>query len=327
MKFLSKRVLGLLAVGGLFGMVASGAQAEEWPTSTVTMVVPYSAGGSTDITTRKIAELLNDKLGENIIVENRPGAGSTKATSMLAQGRRVSHTVLMASPGHVIGPAIYPGINYDPVEDFKFIRNIIVVPNVMVVPANSPYNTVAQFIEGAKNKEMTFGSSGVGSSLHMSGELLKSMTGLKLTHVPFRGSGESVPALIAGDVDFSFENLPVALPHITAGKMKVLAVTTPERSPYLPDVPTMQEAGAKYGLGDFEVSAWFGLIAHKSFSEEASLKLQKLLDEAMKTQKFQDYLKTRGAVAGKRSGDEFKKFIKTEVVKWAEVAKKANVKK
>ncbi|NVJ93901.1 MAG: tripartite tricarboxylate transporter substrate binding protein [Methylocystaceae bacterium] len=311
----------------MFAAMATGAQADEWPTKTVKLIVPYAAGGTTDITTRKIAELLTDKLDENIIVENRPGAGSTKGTSMLAKGRGASHVLLMASPGHVIGPAIYPGIDYDPVKDFKFIRNIIDVPNVMVVSGDSPYNTVAEFIEDAKNKEMTFGSSGVGGSLHMSGELLKSMTGLNLTHVPFRGSGESVPAVISGDVDFSFENLPVAMPHIKAGKMKALAVTTAERSPYLPDVPTMQEAGKGYGLETFKVSAWFGLIAHKSFSEEASLKMQKLLDEVIKTEDFKEFMKTRGAVAGVQAGDDFKAFIQDEVKKWAVVAEKANVKK
>ncbi|OEY66385.1 Bug family tripartite tricarboxylate transporter substrate binding protein [Marinobacter sp. X15-166B] len=309
-----------LTCGGL-------AQADEWPTDNIRLVVPYSAGGTTDLLTRKVADLLQKEL-TTVVVENRPGAGSTVATGQLARGGRGSdHMLLMASPGHTIGASIYPNLRYDPVEDFTFVRNVINIPNVMVVPVVSPYNTVAEFIEGAREKELSFSSSGIGSSIHMSGELFKSMTKTNMVHVPFRGSGEALPALLSGDVDVSFENMPTVYPHIKSGKLKALAVTTAEASEFLPGVPTIREAGKGYGLEDFETSAWFGLIAHKSFPEEGIDKLQAALDKVMASEEFKNFLPQFGAEAGRVSGDEFRQFIESELQKWSAVAEDANLKR
>ena len=152
------------------GMAVSTASANEWPTSDVRLVVPYAPGGTTDVLARRVADLLQDELGANVIVENRPGAGSTVATGRLARGGRdADHTLLMASPGHTIGAAIYPDLAYDPVEDFVFLQNLIDIPNVMTVPANSPYSNPVEFIEAAQDQSMAFSSSGVGSSIHLSG--------------------------------------------------------------------------------------------------------------------------------------------------------------
>jgi tripartite-type tricarboxylate transporter receptor subunit TctC len=330
MKVTNKSIFKCLAISGAAVILSASAIADStWPTTTVKLVVPYSAGGTTDVTSRIIVDLMKDKLSnsENIIVENRPGAGSTKATGQLAAGRNVSHTLLMASPGHTIGPAIYPGLRYNPVDDFKFIRRVLVIPNVMVVPNSSPYKTVEQFVEAAKKQELTYGSPGLGSSIHMSGELFKTLAKVNLTHVPFRGSAEALPALLSGDVDVSFENISAAMPHIKAGKLRALAVTTSQRSPFLPDVPTVSEAGSNIGLETFEVSSWFGVIAHKSFDQNAYLKMQSVLDEVMKEKAFLDFLEQRGGVAGNESGDDFKKFIALEVDKWDEIAKIANIKR
>ena len=233
----------------------------------------------------------------------------------------------MASPGRAIGPAIYPGLHFNPVEDFKFVKKVISIPNVMVVPANSPYNSLEEFVKAAKNKEVTFSSPGTGSSVHMSGELFKNATATQMVHVPFRGSGEALPALLAGDVDVSFDNMPTVLPHIQSGKLKALAVTTPKRSPFLPDVPTVSEAGEQYGLKGFNTSAWFGIVAHKSLPDEAATKLIDALTKVMKGKDFNEFLPRFGAVAGHESGDEFRTFVSSEVGKWAEVAQKANIKR
>ena len=326
MKFRLTRLI-LCAVGAACVAMGSTAQADEWPEDNIRLVVPYSAGGTTDLLSRKVADLLQRELS-TVVVENRPGAGSTVATGQLARGGRGSdHMLLMASPGHTIGAAIYPNLRYDPVEDFVFVRNVINIPNVMVVPGNSPYNSVAEFVEAAREGELSFSSPGIGSSVHMSGELFKNLTKSNLVHVPFRGSGEALPALLAGDVDVAFENMPTVYPHIQSGKLKALAVTTPNESEFLPGVPAMQKAGEGYGLENYETSAWFGLIAHKAFPDDGLATLQQALDKMMSGEDFQKFLPQFGAVAGTEVGDDFQQFVQGELAKWSEVAEQANLKR
>lgn len=319
----SKSLCALAAVS----LTSGAAMADEWPDNNIRLVVPYSAGGTTDLLSRKVADLLQSEL-TTVVVENRPGAGSTVATGQLARGGRGSdHAILMASPGHTIGASLYPNLRYNPVEDFTFIRNVINIPNVMVVPADSPYTSVAEFVEAARTQQLSFSSPGIGSSIHMSGELFKNLTGTQLVHVPFRGSGEALPALLAGDVDVAFENMPTVYPHIQSGKLRALAVTTATPSKFLPEVPTLQTAGEGYGLENYETSAWFGLIAHKSFPEEGVTKLQAALDTMMASDKFQSFLPQFGAVAGQEVGGDFRQMVNAELVKWAEVAEQANLKR
>lgn len=321
------RVTLATALGGVLAlplMSASVQAKDDWPTDTIRMVVPYAAGGTTDVLSRRVAELLQRELG-NVVVENRPGAGSTTGTGRLARGGRDSdHTLLMASPGHTIGAAIYPGLRYHPTEDFTFIQNIIDIPNVMVVPADSPYQTVQEFVEAARKEGKTFSSSGVGSSIHMSGELFKSLTETKMTHVPFRGSGEALPALLSGDVDVSFENMPTVLSHIQSGSLRALAVTSQTRSEYLPDVPTLDEIG-DYNLEGFNATAWFGLIAHESFPDVAVEKVHAALDKIMKEEDFLSFIAQLGAEPGQQADEEFKAFIADEVQRWKKVAAQAHL--
>jgi tripartite-type tricarboxylate transporter receptor subunit TctC len=231
----------------------------------------------------------------------------------------------MASPGHTIGPVIYKKLPYDPVKDFKFIRNVIEIPNVMVVPADSPYDSVEEFIEAAKTREMTFSSAGVGSSIHMSGELFKTMTGTKMTHVPFRGSGEALPALLSGDVDVSFENMPTVLSHIKSGKLRALAVTSAEPSPYLPGVEPLSKIGADLGLGDFVTTAWFGLISDESMSDEAVKTLQDALDKVMADEGFKDFVAQIGGEPATEEGDAFRDYVAQDVQRWQRVAGQAEL--
>lgn len=313
--------------GGVLALTVSvsSAGANEWPTDDVRLVVPYAPGGTTDVLSRRVADLLQQELDANVVVENRPGAGSTVGTGRLARGGRdADHTILMASPGHTIGAAIYPDLGYDPVEDFVFLQNMIDIPNVMVVPADSPYENVAEFIEAAKEENMTFSHSGVGSSIHMSGELFKTLTDTNMTAVPFAGSGAALPALLGGDVDVSFENMPTVLSHIRSGDLRALAVTSAERSEYLPDVPTLSEIG-EYNLDQFITTAWFGLVAHKSFPEEAQSVMQDALAKVMEREEFLDFAEQLGAEPGQVSGEEFKQFIADEVERWEDVAQQAGI--
>ena len=323
-KLLNVLALATCGVAAL-SLSVSTAQAQDWPTDDVRLIVPYAPGGTTDVLSRRVANLLQEELNANVVVENRPGAGSTVATGRLARGGRdVDHTLMMASPGHAIGAAIYPNLTYDPVEDFVFIQNLIDIPNVMVVPADSPYNNVLEFVEAAKEQNMTFSHSGVGSSIHMSGELFKTLTGTNMTAVPFAGSGAALPALLGGDVDVSFENMPTVFSHIQSGDLKALAVTSAERSEYLPDVPTLEEIG-EYNLDQFTTTAWFGLIAHESFPEEAMTVMQEALQEVMKREEFTSFVDQLGAEPGAVAGDEFKAFIAEEVARWDEVAAEAGI--
>ncbi|EKE76751.1 Bug family tripartite tricarboxylate transporter substrate binding protein [Gallaecimonas xiamenensis] len=327
---MKKRTLmgALWAVGAAAALsfTSSAVAKGDWPQENITLVVPYAAGGTTDVLSRRVADLLQAELGKPVIVENRPGAGSTVATAQLTRARDPNYRILMASPGHSIGAAIYPGLRYDPVQDFRFIRNVINIPNVMVVPANSPYNSVAEFVKAAREKDgMAFSSSGVGSSIHMSGELFKKMTGTKMVHVPFRGSGEALPALISGDVDVSFENLPTVMAMIKSGQVKALAVTTDKPSPFLPGIPTLAEAGKDLGLANYQTSAWFGLVANKKMSEEAVGKLQGALDKVMANQAFLNFLPQLGAEPATEKGDNFKAFVAKDVQKWADVAQEAGI--
>lgn len=320
-------VLGLATVGSAIALSlsVSSAQAQEWPTDDVRLVVPYAPGGTTDVLSRSVADLLQEELDTNVVVENRPGAGSTVATGRLARGGQGDdHTILMASPGHAIGAAIYPNLAYDPVEDFVFIQNMIDIPNVMVVPADSPYDNVLDFVEAAKEENMTFSHSGVGSSIHMSGELFKTLTETNMTAVPFAGSGAALPALLGGDVDVSFENMPTVYSHIQSGDLKALAVTSAERSEYLPDVPTLNEIG-EYNLDQFITTAWFGLIANENFPEEGVAVLQEALQKVMEREQFTDFVDQLGAQKGTLSGEEFKAFIADEVARWDEVAAEAGI--
>lgn len=324
-KLISATCIAACSSALLLAASFSTASAADWPNGDVRLVVPYAPGGTTDVLSRRVADLLQDALDTNVIVENRPGAGSTVGTGRLARGGRdADHTLLMASPGHTIGAAIYPDLTYDPVEDFVFIQNIIDIPNVMVVPASSPYHTVVEFIEAAQDKNMAFSHSGVGSSIHMSGELFKTLTGSQMTAVPFAGSGAALPALLGGDVDVSFENMPTVYSHIKSGDLRALAVTSAERSPYLPDVPTLAEIG-EYNLDQFITTAWFGLIAHKSFPEEGYEAMQKALDEVMERQEFQDFAEQLGAQAGQVEGEAFKQFVIDDLARWEEVAQQAGI--
>ena len=323
MKPILKHLLPLLLGATL--PLAANVRAADWPTDTVRLVVPYAPGGTTDLLSRKVADLLQQEIG-TVVVENRPGAGSTMATGQLARGGRGSdHTILMASPGHTIGPVIYNNLPYDPLKDFKFIRNVIEIPNVMVVPADSPYQSVKEFVEAAKEREMTFSSAGVGSSIHMSGELFKAMTGTKMTHVPFRGSGEALPALLSGDVDVSFENLPTVLPHIKSGKLRALAVTSAEPSPYLPGVEPLSKIGGDLGLGDFVTTAWFGLIGDDSMPDEAVQTVQKALNKQLENEDFKAFVAQFGGELATEEGDEFRQYVEDDVKRWQRVAGQAQL--
>src|SRR5499427_9104623 len=247
--------------------VAACASAQNYPNKPIRLVVPFPAAGTTDILAREVGQRLSVTLGQPVVIDNRPGAGGNIGADVVAKSAPDGYTLLMGTVGtHAINPALYPKMPYDHVKDFAPITLCARVPNVLVLnPASAQKYQVASvsdLVRAAKANpgKLNVASSGNGTSIHLSAELFKSMTGTYMTHLPYRGSGPALIDLLGGSVDLMFDNLPSSLPHIKAGKLKALAVTSAVRSSVLPDLPTIAEAGGA-PLKGFEASSWFGLLA------------------------------------------------------------------
>ncbi len=317
----------LATTGALAGMLTAlaPAAAEAFPDRRITIIVPYSAGGATDILARQVADKLGPILGQTVTVENRPGAGATLGTIQAARARPDGYTLFMGQvSSHGIAPAVYENLDYDPIADFQPLTHIMSIPNVMVVNSDSPYTTVEEFIEGARGGGKTFASSGTGSSIHLSGEMFKFMTGIEMTHVPFRGSGEAVPALISGDVDVMFDNLPSAITHIQAGSLRALGVTTPERAEMLPDVPSIAELGIE-GLEEFSATSWFALFAPSGISAEVTETLSSAIREALEDEDLVRQITERGGVIEGGTPEDLAAHVEAELASWAAVVEAAGV--
>ena len=318
-----RQFLGTTGATILSFAIAGPAFSRDYPIRRLTIIVPYSAGGATDVLSRQVADILSRILDQTVTVENRPGAGATLGTTQAARARPDGYTLFMGQvSSHGIAPAVYKNLQYDPVADFAPIKLMLTIPNVMVVNKESPYMTARAFLENADGK--TFGSSGVGSSIHLSGEMFKSRTGVDMTHVPFRGSGEAVPALLSGDVDVMFDNLPSAMPHIQSGALRALAVTTPERAAALPDVPTLDELDIP-ALDGFSARSWFGLLAPSGTDPAVIAILSEALDQVLASDEFLAFVKTRGGQGGGGTPEQFSSFIDDELAKWSKVVAAAGV--
>ncbi|WP_088280869.1 tripartite tricarboxylate transporter substrate binding protein [Ideonella sp. A 288] len=303
-----------------------------WPTKAVRIVVPFAAGGTTDILARAMAPELQKAFGQPFVVDNKPGAGGNTAGAEVAKSPADGYTMLMGTVGtHAINPALYPKMPYDHVKDFVPVTLVAGVPNVLVVnPAMAQkygINSVADFVKAAKANPGKFNmaSSGNGTSIHLSGELFKSMTGTFMLHIPYRGSGPALIDLMGGSMDVMFDNLPSALPHIKSGKLKALAVTSAKRSAALPDVPTIEEAGGP-ALKGYEASSWFGLVAPAGTPMDAVNRVQQETAKALGSAALKERLQAQGAIPSGITSAEFAKFIADETAKWAKVVKASGAK-
>ena len=319
-------------LGGL-ALAPTGAQAQPaWPSKPVRIVVPFAAGGTTDILARSLAPELQKAFGQPFVVDNKPGAGGNSGAAEVAKSAPDGYTLLMGTVGtHAINSALYPKMPFDPVKDFAPITMMAGVPNVLVLnPAFAQkygINSVADFIRAAKANPGKFNmaSSGNGTSIHLAGELFKSMTGSYMVHFPYRGSGPALIDLIGGSVDLMFDNLPSALPQIKAGKLKALAVTSATRSAALPDLPTIAEAGGP-ALKGYEASSWFGLMAPAGTPPEVVARLQQENAKALLSPALKERLQAQGAIPGGMSSPAFVSFIAAETQKWAAVVKASGAK-
>jgi tripartite-type tricarboxylate transporter receptor subunit TctC len=327
-----RRVALGLAVLAALSFVKSPALADTWPTKSVRIVVPFAPGGTTDILARAIAPELSKAFGQNFIVDNRAGAGGNIGAEIVAKSPNDGYTLLMGTVGtHGINRALYPKLNYDPIKDFAPITLVAAVPNVMVMSVDKAntlgINNVADFVKYAKTHpgKLNMASSGSGTSIHLAGELFKTMTGIHMTHIPYRGSGPALMDLVGGHADVMFDNLPSSLPQIKGGKLKALAVTSAQRSPALPDVPTVEEAGGPT-LKGFEASSWFGLLAPAGTPPEMINRIQQEVAKSLSTPAIKEKMVAQGAIPSGNTPAEFAKFIESEHAKWAKVVKASGAK-
>jgi tripartite-type tricarboxylate transporter receptor subunit TctC len=301
-----------------------------WPSKPVRIVVPFAAGGTTDILARALAPELSKAFGQPFIIENKPGAGGNVGADNVAKSAPDGYTLLMGTVGtHAINPALYPKMPYDHVKDFAPITLVAGVPNVLVMnPAKAEaygITSVPDLIRYAKANpgKLNMASSGNGTSIHLSGELFKTMTGTFMVHFPYRGSGPALLDLIGGNMDLMFDNLPSAMPQIKAGKLKALAVTSAERSAAVPELPTLAEAGPIKG---FEASSWFGLLAPAGTPADIVGRLQQETARALGAPALKERLLAQGAIPSGMSPADFSRLISAETKKWAEVVKASGAK-
>jgi tripartite-type tricarboxylate transporter receptor subunit TctC len=293
-------------------------RAEEWPAKPLKLIVPFPAGGGTDVVARIVANGLGEALGQPVVVDNRGGAGGTLGADLVAKAPPDGYTILMATVStHGINPNLYKKVGYDPVKDFAPISLMALVPNVLEVNPAVKASTVQELIALAKASpgKINFASSGSGTSIHMSGELFKLMAAVDIVHVPYKGSAPALTDLLGGQVDMMFDNLPASISHIRAGKLRPLAVTTTKRAAALPDVPTMEEAGLK----GYEATAWFGLLAPAGTPMPIVEKMSAELDKYVKSEQAKAALAEQGAEPVGGSPESFDEFIKAELVKWGKV--------
>ncbi len=317
--------LASCAVAALLIVAGNAWSQAAWPSKPVKIIVPFAPGGTTDILARAIAPELSRVFGQSFVVDNRPGAGGNLGADIVAKSAPDGYTFLMGTVGtHGINKSLYSKMPFDPQKDFAPVTLVAGVPNVMEMNADKAkalgINNVMDFIRYAKAHpgQLNMASSGNGTSIHLAGELFKSMTGTFMTHIPYTGSGPAMMGMISGTVDVMFDNLPSSMAQIKAGKLKAFAVTSSQRSAAMPDLPTVEEAGQLKG---FEASSWFGLLAPAGTPADVVLKLQQETAKALNSPAIKEKLLAQGAIPSGNTPAEFAKLIDAEIKKWAPVVK------
>ena len=314
-----------LLVSSLLACGALGAHAQSFPTKPLRIVVPFGAGGVADLTARTVAQKMSEGLGQAVVIDNRPGAGGIVAAEMVAKAEPDGYTLLIGTVGiHAINGALYEKMSFHPINDFTPISFLASTPNVLVVNKRLGVSNLHELIELAKAKpnELTFGSSGVGTSLHMSGELFKEMTGVQIRHIPYKGRAQSLPDLISGRISMLFDNLSSSLPLIKAGEVQALAVTTLKRSPAALEIATM----AEQGLPGFEATSWFSLMAPANLPPDLQQRLNALTRQTLNQPEVRNKLLASGLDPAPGSPQDLSRLIQSEANKWGRVVYKSGAK-
>lgn len=314
----------LAAVAATTALLASVAAAETWPSKPVSLVVPFAAGGTTDVLARALGDKLSLSLGQPVIVENKPGAGSTLGADIVARAKPDGYTLLMGAVHHTIASSVYKNLSYDFQKSFEPITTVALVPNVLVINANNtPAKTPQELIALAKKSStsLAFGSNGYGTLQHLIGEQFAMQSGIELLHVPYKGSGPLTTDLLGGQVAMSFDTVTPVLPHIQSGKLRALAVTTAKRSSALPDTPTLNESGLK----DFDLGTWFGVLAPAGTPKDVLEKLNVEMVKVIRSPDFRDRMAKIGAEPVGNTREQMASQIDQDTKRFAKVIKEANI--
>ena len=297
--------------------------AQSYPAKPIRLVVGFTPGGGVDFNARLLAAKLTEYLGQQVMVDNRPGAGTNIANEFVAKAAPDGYTLLMSTATVAINMALYKKLNYDTLRDLTAVSLFSASPNVLVVNATVPVTTLAQLVALARARPgaLNYSTAGSGSTQHLSGELFKTRTGTDIVHVPYKGTAPALTALIAANVDLSFANIPAIHPHVKSGRLRPLATTGPKRSELMPEVPTMKEAGV-----DMEVVVWYGVLAPAATPPEIVNKLAQLIARAAHAPDVRQRLLNEGAEPVGNTPEEFSRQLRTEVATWAEVVKSSGAK-
>lgn len=300
----------------LLAISAAPALASDYPTRPIKWIVPYPPGGTTDVLARIMAQWLTERLGQQVLVENKPGAGNNIGTEMVVNAAPDGYTMLLVNPANGINASLYKKLSFNFIRDIAPVAGLVRTPNVMVVTKNLPVNSVAEFIAYCKANpsKVNMASSGSGTSTHLSGELFKTMSGCAMTHIPYKGAGPVLTDLIAGQVQVFFDNLPSSAPHIKSGNIRALAVTSATREPSLPDTPTVGDTIAGY-----EATAWFGVGMPKGSPRDAIERVNAEVNRALADPKMRARLAELGGRPIPGTPEDFGKVIAGETEKWAKV--------
>lgn len=307
---------------GALLIAAGSAWAQAYPTKPVTLVVPAPAGGPTDIIGRLAGQILTPQLGQNVVVDNRSGAGNTLGTDYVAKARPDGYTLTIGSPSsHSIAPSIYRNLPYDPVRDFTPVALLATSPTVLVIHPSIPARNLKEFIALARAKpgDLNFGSGGNGTTSHLTGEYFKTAAGVKITHVPYKGSAGATTDLLAGQIQMMFHGLHLSLPYMRTGKLRGLGLTSPKRSPLMPELPTISEAG----LRGFEVNTWYGVLGPAGLPRDVVSRLNAALLKGVEQPAMRARLVEQGLDIIGSTPEQFARVIAEEKEKWAKVVQQS----
>jgi tripartite-type tricarboxylate transporter receptor subunit TctC len=302
------------------GLAAQGS----YPNRSIRMVVPYPPGGPTDVLGRIVAQQLSERLGQQVVVENKPGASGMIGSELVAKAAPDGYTLLANASIHVINPSLYPKMNFDALRDFTPVSLIAQVPLILVVTPALPAKSVAELIALAKAQPalLNFGSSGNAAAPHLAGESFKISTGVHMQHVPYRGSAPALTDLMGGQIQLMFDSMPSAMPHVKSGKIRALAVTTARRSPAVPELPTVAESG----VPGFDISTWYGVWAPPATPKDIVDKIAAEMARALKQPAVRERLAALGAEAVGNTPEEFAAYCRTELAKWSKIVRESGAK-
>ena len=303
--------------------VATAAE-QPYPNKTIRMIVPFPAGGPTDIVARTVAQKMTDSMGQAVVIDNRGGSGGNIGTDIVAKATADGYTLLMAIVGHAVNQTLYSKLPYDPIKDFAPITKTGAATIILSAHPSLGVKSIKDLVAAAKAKpgQLNFGSPGTGTPHHLAGELLKTMTGINLIHVPYKGAAPAISDLLGGQVNTAIVSLPAALPHVRAGKITALGITSATRSAVAPEVPTFAEAG----LGGYDLENWYGLMAPAGTPKAVIDKPNRETVRALQLPDVKERLNAQGFEVRTSTPDEFAAYLKTEIVKWAKIVKASGAK-